>query len=219
MAWWRGGVVGAFVLLGLAAPSSEVLARRPLPEACPGGRFPIAGDPLVPGGASDDGIEIDGTQVAIDSGCPAVAARRKRTRSGTRLVARWKSCGTLAGPVRLVVKLDAATCASLTGRFRARRVRRTLAAQVETPADAFGRVSDPLPDGAVLLTPEEWDQAKQRPDFRSIGPDQVNADRAAEDAAAAADAQVVMDYVSQNPALAPQLLGGVDPERSGRGPG
>jgi len=162
---------------------------------------------------------IDGAQVSIDSGCPAATGQRKRTRSGTRLVARWKSCGSLTGPVRLVVKLDGATCESLSGRFKGRKVRRTFAAHVETPSDAFGRARDPLPPGAVLLTQEQWNQATQRPDFRSIDPNRLATDRAAEDQLAAADAHAVTRYVTAHPDLAPSLLGGVDPNDPAVTPG
>ena len=162
---------------------------------------------------------IDGAQVSIDSGCPAATGQRKRTRSGTRLVARWKSCGSLTGPVRLVVELDGATCESLSGRFKGRKVRRTFAAHVETPSDAFGRARDPLPPGAVLLTQEQWNQATQRPDFRSIDPNRLATDRAAEDQLAAADAHAVTRYVTAHPDLAPSLLGGVDPNDPAVTPG
>lgn len=216
---WRG-VVGVIVAVWLAAPTGDATARKkPLPDACPGGRFPVAGDALVPGGATPDAVLIDGTQVSVASGCAPVTARQKRTRSGTRLVARWKTCGTLVGPVRLVVKLDAATCESLVGTFKGRKVRRKLSAQVETPANVFGRTTDPLPDGAVSVTQDEWNQATQRPDFRSIDPAQVAADRAVEDQAAADDAQTVTTYVNANPGLAPQLLGGVDPNDTAVMPG
>jgi len=207
------------VVLSFVGAVGDAAAKKQLPAACPGGRFPVTGDPLVPGGVTPDAILISGVQVSIASGCPAATAHQKRMRHGTRFVARWKSCGSLGGPVRLVVTLDAATCESLTGKFKGRKVHRSLTSQVETPADAFGRAGDPLPPNAVLVTEDDWNQAKQRPDFRSIDPNQIAADRAVDDQAVANDTQVVTDYVNLNPTLAPQLLGGVDPNDSAVTPG
>jgi hypothetical protein len=212
--WW--GVVVVVLLVSGGAMAK----KKPLPAACPGGRFPLAGTPLVPGGATPDAIEITGTQVSIDSGCALVTAHEKRTRTGTRLLAHWKKgCGSLKGPVELVLKLSAPACDSLAGRFKSRSVRRRLSSQAEVPSDSFGRAGDQLPPGAVLLTQAEWDQAKQRPDFRSVSPQQVAADRAVEDQNAAADSQVITDYLSMHPDLMPQLMGGVDPNDSAVAPG
>lgn len=213
------GLARVVVVMALVSFAGGALAKKkPLPDACPGGRFPVTG-PLVPGGTTQDAVLINGTQVSIDSGCPVATAHVKRTRRGTRLIARWASCGTLAGPVRVVLKLDAATCESLTGKFKAHKVHHTLTSQVATPPDAFGRVTDPLPPGAVVLTQDEWNQAQQRPDFRSIDPAQIAADRAVEDQNAAADAEAVMEYVTGHPDLAPQLLGGIDPDDPAVAPG
>jgi hypothetical protein len=204
----RAIVVG-IVLAVVAGASHAPAAKRPLPDPCPGGRFPVSGA-LVPGGPDADAIDVAGAQVAIDSGCPTVTAKVKQTRKFTRLTARWPSCGALR-KVRLVVKIDAATCESIQARFKARTLkRRTLTAAIEVPADAVGRNTD-LPEGAVLVTDAEWNELAQRPDFRSVGPAQVAADRAAEDAREADEEQTVAAFLTDYAHLRDQYLGGVDP--------
>jgi hypothetical protein len=192
----------------LATPA--IAKKKPLPAPCPGGRFPVAGA-LVPGGPDADAIDVADTQVSIASGCPAVPAKRKQTRKFTKLTARWGACGGLER-VRLVVKIDASTCESIEARFKARKQkRRTLTAAIEVPADAVGRNTDPLPEGAVLVDAAEWAELAQRPDFRSIGPAQVAADRAAEDQRAADDEQAIAGFLADYAHLRDQFLGGVDP--------
>jgi hypothetical protein len=216
MGGWRG-VAGWLVVWSLGAgavaggPASALAKKTPLPPPCPGGRFPIVGAPLVPGGPAPDAIAIDGTQVSVESGCPPVAARRKLTRTGTKLTAVWKGCGALDGRVRLAALIDGPTCQTLTARFRGRGVKRLLAAQVEVPADAFGRATDPLPDGAVLVSPEAYEALRQRADFHGMGAAQRAADAAAEAAREAADEQTTLDFLAQYPDTAPQVLGGIDP--------
>jgi hypothetical protein len=222
---WRGvvgrlmvWVVVAGILVG--GPGSALARKRtPPPAACPGGRFPVVGDPLVPGGPAPDAIMINGTQVSVESGCPAIAARRKLTKTGTQLIAVWKRCGTRRGRVTLVAFLDAVTCESLSVRFRGRRINRRFSTQVEVPADAFGRAKDPLPDGAILVSMEEYEALKQRPDFRSLGAAQRAADAADEAAREAADEQTTSEFLLQNPGTSPQVLGGVDPADGSVGSG
>ena len=205
------GALAVVVLVGALSPSPAV-ARKPKPTTCPGGRFPVSAA-LVPGGAAADAIVIDGTQVSVESGCPVASAERRVRRRFTILIVRWNGCGSLQGAVRLRAKLDAATCRTLTGRFRNRkaRINQALSASVEVPADAFGNAGDPLPEGATLLSPAEWDQMKQRPDFHSLGPDQQKQNDAAEAASAAGDEQAVMDFLGTNPGFRAQYLGGVAP--------
>jgi hypothetical protein len=202
-------VVAALVAAVFVAP---VRAARTKPTPCPGGRYPVS-DPLVPGGATPDAVVVDGTQVSVDSGCTAVTAKRKVTRTVTTLAAHWDGCGTLTGPTRLVVKIDAATCKTLTGRFTNRKgkVNRVLGAQIDMPAGAFGGPRDPLPPGAEMVTPDEFQQLQTRPDFHSLDPAQTEADAAALARRDAEDEQVVTDFAAANPTLAPQVLGGVDP--------
>ena len=212
--WWtvvRVGILAIGLVLMSAPPTSA--KRPPKPPACPGGRFPLSGDALVPGGSVPDAISIDDTQVSIESGCPTATARRKLTRTQTVLHVRWSQCGSLVGPASLVVKLDAATCESLVGRFRARKakIRRPLTASVEEPADAYGRASAPLPDNAMLVSQGDFDALRQRPDFRSLGKKTTADDKAALDALDAANTQTVTDFLGVNPQLADQYLGGTDP--------
>jgi hypothetical protein len=197
-------------IAGALAGAPAAARKVPLPDPCPGGRFPVAGA-LVPGGVEADAIDVAGDQVSVDSGCPGVTAKLKQTRRFTKLVARWETCGALER-VRLVVKLDAATCESLEARFEARKLeRRKLTAAIEVPPGVFGRNTDPLPEGAVLVDAEEWAELAEQPGFRPIGPTQNASDRAAEEAHAAADAETVAVFLDAHPHLRDQYLGGVDP--------
>ncbi|HYR95761.1 MAG TPA: C1 family peptidase [Candidatus Binatus sp.] len=208
-------IVAVMVLagaLGGAAPTSALARRRPKPTPCPGGRYPVVGGPLVPGGPTPDAVIVVDQQVSVVSGCAELQARRRVTRKRTILVAHWKACGALAGGVNLVVRL-AASCESAAVRFTNRRgkIHRRFSAPLEAPPDAFGSLTDPLPPGAMLVSPDDYRRFSQRSDFRSIGKQQIAADKAAEDATDAANLQKVMDFLQTNPALAPQYLGGVDP--------
>jgi len=206
----------AAVVMAVALPVPAGWAARAKPTACPGGRFPV--DPvLVPGATSGDAIVVSDTQVSIESGCGAVAAKRRVTRSATFLAARWNGCGTLSGPVRLVMKLDDATCRTLTGRFTNRKgkINRVLQAALEMPAGAFGGPRDPLPPGAQVVSPAEFDQLKTQPGFHFIDANQIAADAAELARRDAQDEQVVMDFVGQDPGLAAQYMGGVDPNEPG----
>ena len=203
-------VAAGFAVLLALGPAAA--SKPPKPAACPGGRFPVSGASLVPGGDAD-AIVIDATQVSIASGCPATAAKRKLTRQGTVLTTRWKGCGSLTGRVTLVAKLDGATCESLSARFRSAkpRINRKLTSQFALPADALGGPRSTPPAGAMTVDPAQWADIIRRPDFRSIGPDQLAQDAAAQAASDAANAQTVADFLVQNPDFAAQYTGGVDP--------
>ncbi len=209
---------GLALVLGLGPTEAK---KPPKPAACPGGRFPVAGEPLVPGGAGEDAIVIDATQVSVASGCPATTAKRKLTRKGTVLTARWKGCGSLGGRVTLVVKLDGATCESLSARFRSAkpRIRRVVDSTFALPADALGGPRSTPPEGALVVDPGQWTDITRRPDFRSIGPDQLAADAAAEAAREAADEETVAAFLAANPDFAAQYTGGVDPNDDAVTPG
>jgi len=88
---------------------------------CPGGQFVVQGPTLVPGMGPDgtDAVSFSATLLGIQSGCPAIEARVRGTRRGTRLKARWASCPHLIGQGRLSATVDAATCNTMTGTFRA----------------------------------------------------------------------------------------------------
>lgn len=206
------------VVVALASAFGSVAARpvlarsRPKPVACPGGRYPVRGGPLVPGGSTPDAVIVVDREVSVASGCTVVEGRRRVTRKTTVLTVHWKTCGTLSGGVDLVVRLGA-SCQRAAVRFsnRRRRIHRHFKSALELPPDAFGSLTDALPPGAMLVSPDDYQRLSQRSDFRSIGPQQVAADKAAEDARDAANQQVQAAFLQANPALAPQYLGGVDP--------
>jgi hypothetical protein len=199
------------VWVGVAVASAAPAHGKALP--CPGGRFPVT-PALVPGGAAADAIVIDNAQVSIESGCPAVAAKRKVTRTGTLLRARWKGCGSLKGKTLLTATLDAATCEMLAGRFTNRkgRINRVLSARLEIPAGAFGGPRDAPPPDAQMVSQDEWNQLLRSPGFHTVSRGQMEADAAAEAARDAQDEQTVMDFLADNPSMAGQYMGGVDPD-------
>jgi hypothetical protein len=101
-----------------AAPALAVKAKK-----CPDGSFVIDGPELVPAGdvaSRFDAITVEGRKVSIASGCEAVRAKRVRTRKGTKLTARWRTCGELSR-VRLRVRIDK-DCLQLAGKLKAKGV-------------------------------------------------------------------------------------------------
>jgi hypothetical protein len=165
----------------LAAHSGN--AKQP---PCPGGRWPVA-QPLIGAAAGPDAVFIDDRQISIESGCPAKRARRVISHRTTVLRVRWPRCGDDRRVV-LVVRLDNATCESLTGTLRKRGAkRRRLSAGVERPSDAFGKSTDPLPSGAELVSAEELAALQSSLPFHSASQGQAAADVAAAAQAAAAD--------------------------------
>lgn len=108
------------VLVSLAPLAGRGIAS---PPPCPGGQFVVQGPALVPGGApaGGDAVSFSSTLVGVQSGCPAVEGRVRGTAKGTRVKAKWTSCPGLVGPAKLNALVDAASCNTLTGKFRARR--------------------------------------------------------------------------------------------------
>jgi hypothetical protein len=143
--------------LVLAVGAERAGARRgPKPAPCPGALYLVeAGVPLVPSGSGPvvraDAVAVraagDGTapQVALLSGCPEAPLKRKATRKGTRLAARWRrgACPGVAGPVRLRAR-TASACEQLAGTVRAGR-----AAQAFTARRFDGRVAPVLEASAA----------------------------------------------------------------------
>ena len=111
----------AVVVSVLSLPAA---ARASLP-ACAGGQFVIQGASLVPGAMADgtDSVSFSSTLVGIQSGCAAVAGRVRGTRRGTRVKARWDACDHVVGRARLTATVDAETCNTMTGTFRAPKMR------------------------------------------------------------------------------------------------
>lgn len=113
------------VALGLAlALASGAVARRPKPDPCPDGRFvlPAAGAPLV---GTADAIVLAGGTVALSratlgggaDGCDAVPATIRARRKGTKVRARWTSCGAVER-VRLSGTIAAPACDGMAGRLK-----------------------------------------------------------------------------------------------------
>ena len=119
--------IAAFGAVALVIPASAKRRRAPI---CPGGRFesaaPVLGDPL----AKDTAVILAGNHVSISDGCDPVIGKLAYRAQGTMVIATWKGCGTLAGPVRLRAKIDPDTCNVMTGKVTAKKskFRRTFSA-------------------------------------------------------------------------------------------
>jgi hypothetical protein len=88
----------------LAITSSATAKRRPIPLPCPEGQFTVSGAALMDPFAASDTIVIDGTQLAVTSGCGPTTLIIRRTmhvlafgghmhKRGARFSA-WHSDGT-----------------------------------------------------------------------------------------------------------------------------
>src|SRR4030095_17025874 len=91
------------LLAGALSPSAASARKKPRPQPCPGGVFPVIGEALVPSGAPpfEDLLEVGGGTVSIASGCPAAKPRIKAMKRGTRVKVSWHSCPGLRGRRRL----------------------------------------------------------------------------------------------------------------------
>ena len=165
-------------------------------QPCPGGRWSI--DPhLIGTGTGLDGIVVTDRQVAIDSGCPPINAKRKITKKATVLTARWKTCGTDDKSILLVVKLDTATCHTLSATFKKRK----------SPRQQLTGVLSGLP-----ATQAELDAIKLSRPFHDDSPEQKAADAQA-DAALTADDQAMIDaFLSDHPEMTDHYTPGTDPD-------
>ena len=120
-----GIVVAALVIVAAwALPERAAAKKRALPPACPGGRFVVVGEPLIPGAAASvvgaaDAFQVGGGQVTLLGGCGPAPARLKPTRKGTRLRATWPGCPGVRGRVRMRGLFDAA-CSQVVGTLRAK---------------------------------------------------------------------------------------------------
>src|SRR5262249_43825296 len=127
----------AMLLVGLAAVPAH--ARKARAQACSAGRFLVQGERplLATGGGHIEAVALAAAEtLTITSGCPAVAAKVRPTRKGTRVVASWPSgaCPGLKGRPRLTARIDAA-CRTMHGRLRARKVRRRFVAHLSECGD------------------------------------------------------------------------------------
>jgi hypothetical protein len=158
----RGGTlstkVGSFLIALVLLRAAAFAATPP----CPGGRFLLPGaPPLIPGAGTPDleVVVVEARTVAIASGCPAVTAKVKGTRRGTRVRATWPK-GVCAGSPRKI-KLNAridSTCTNLGGKIRGKKLKRRFTARLsqcgDGIADREGHETCPLlegPDDAPAL--------------------------------------------------------------------
>jgi RHS repeat-associated protein len=119
-----GKPVLALIIMGAVLLGADGRAARQSPPPCPGGRYLVAGAPIVRGAAPivTDGVVIGTGQIALDARCPVVQATLKGTKRGTTVRALWPACTGIAGKVRLKGRIDA-TCRTLTGKLVARKAK------------------------------------------------------------------------------------------------
>jgi cysteine-rich repeat protein len=115
------------VVLTLALLEPAAAKKTPPAPACPGGRFVVVGEPLIPGAAAvvvggADAFQVGGGQVTLLGRCGAAPARLKATRKGTRLRATWPSCPGLSGRVTMRALIDP-TCGQAVGKLKAKGYR------------------------------------------------------------------------------------------------
>jgi len=117
------------VALGaIACLLASAVPARKTPVDCPGGRFLIQGQRLIPGsGAAPDVVTVErGPRVVfIASGCPRVSAGVLSTPRGTRVHAVWpaSACPGLKGRAQLKARILPG-CRLLSGTLVARKFRR-----------------------------------------------------------------------------------------------
>ncbi len=207
------------LLLVLADVALAGAARTPAPPRCGGGYYVLDGAAVVPGGATPDVLAIGGGGASTLSGCPTVAtsvfrARGGRARrAGDEIVVKWPSCGTLRKVVlRARISAD---CASVSGTVKAKGAKRRrftardgLPAELREPWDTS---VEPLPAGAVVLSPREFVEASRLPGFRLISPRLYADDEAAAAAADGANRATLDAFAAANPSRADYVSIGVDP--------
>jgi cysteine-rich repeat protein len=121
------GITTLVLVASLGMGVTPALGRKFKP--CDPGRYVVRGAPLIGGGGEPLGVDaVDyGRQIALESGCPPVKAKRpKASRKGTQIRAKWKKDGCLnvAGPAELTARLDPG-CGTMTGTFKARKAKIT----------------------------------------------------------------------------------------------
>jgi uncharacterized protein YfaP (DUF2135 family) len=114
---------------------ADAAKKKPKPPAC-SGRFVVEGDRLFGGGGIPaDAVIVAGTQVSTDGGCGPVQGKIKSKKTKTIVKAKFPSCTGLTGSAVLTAKIDAATCTTAKGAFRAKKakVKRKFTARVPEP--------------------------------------------------------------------------------------
>ena len=119
---WAPALVLA--MMTLIAPASGALGKAPRPPLCDDGRFVVDGAPLLPdpGSSGVDAVVVARPDIAVASGCSRTQGQVRRTRKGTLLKAKWRSCAHVAGTVT-VGALIGPGCDTLSGKIRARKAR------------------------------------------------------------------------------------------------
>jgi hypothetical protein len=129
----------ALALTLLDAAGVSAAKRKP----CGDTSWVVEDAPILPDDASlqHNGVVLRDGRLAVGGGCPAVKAKRKAGKKGTRLAARWKSCAGVTGPVRFKGTTDP-TCATLSGTLRARKggLRKAIAAVAVPTGVVTGQV-------------------------------------------------------------------------------
>jgi cysteine-rich repeat protein len=105
-----------------AAPASASVAR---PEACGPDRWVVRGGVPLVAGLGTPALQIlalDGTGVSVEGACGPRPVRRRATRKGTVLTARWRRCGPRLSVVLRAVVPRGIGCEAMQGTIRARGV-------------------------------------------------------------------------------------------------
>jgi hypothetical protein len=132
----RGGALLIVALLVLLPGAAH--ARR----GCAPGRFAVRGpaliDPSVPDGT--DEVLLLAKSVLVQSGCPSTRMRVRPKKRFTLVRARWASCGTAGGPLRLEARIDAETCATMEGAlvWKKKRARKSFLAYRQVAGGVVG---------------------------------------------------------------------------------
>src|SRR5947208_2016913 len=129
------------VMLAILALVAPAAAKRPL---CQDGRF-VQAAPILPGLAPrpSDAVVVKDGELSIESGCaPTPVHEKALRRGGTRVHAKWKTCGTLRD-VRFAgtIRDDGDACVRLDGALRARKIHAVAVAATRT------RCGDGIVDG------------------------------------------------------------------------
>lgn len=96
-------------LVLLLAPHAD--AKKTKPTHCPDGRF-LVGDSAL--GA----MVLASGQASIDPGCAPTKAKVKARKKATTIAAKWRTCDGGPRRVRLLARIAAPDCATVTGKLR-----------------------------------------------------------------------------------------------------
>ncbi len=137
-----------------------VALARTKPPVCPGGRFLVQGEDLLPGAslAGPDSLFVGATEVGVASGCADGPVKLKGTKRGTKVRATWESCSGATGKVKLKATIDP-TCQTLSGKLTAKKSKlkrtfsATLAVGTVRACDYVPGVSQPAVMPPEVLNP------------------------------------------------------------------